>query len=290
MTREPAFDQLLTSWLGDGANVAPERFVRAALEDVERAAQRGTRRATLEGFMMNLKPAALILGIAAVIVLTVAAYLQLAPNLGTSDPSPTVTASPTSLVESSPSPAARLITVADLPDIVLTEGRTPIDWERAGTEDEAEDLVVYPTRSAEGARNAALEVDAVLGGTATEFTGPPDAAYVCWAVVFETEADAQRALAIYVADFTSPQGWGLEQDSTEGPDGQEGAVYAGTTSRFLPGPAGSDLVPAHIRLWRVNNLLLVLAAFFEFDTVGGLHMIGDNMVARARDLAAGDPS
>jgi hypothetical protein len=237
---------------------------------------------------MTLKPAVPVLGVAAAVVLAIAVYAQLAPDSGTPDPGSTGTTSTASLPESSPSPAARLITVADLPDIVLTEGRTPIDWERGGTEDEAEDLVVYPTRSAQGAREAAREVGAVLGGTATEFTGPPDAAYVCWAVVFETEADAQRALAIYVADFTSPQGWGLEQVSTEGPDGQEGAVYEGTTSRFLPGPAGSDPVPAHLRLWRVNNLLLVLASFFEYDPGGGLHLVGDNMVARARHIAAGD--
>lgn len=237
---------------------------------------------------MTIKSVAPMLGVAAVVVLAVVVYLQLAPEAGTTGPTPTATATPSASPQSSPSPAARLITVADLPDIVLTEGRTPIEWERGGTEEEPSDLVVYPTRSTRATREAAGEIDSVLGGIATEFTGPPDAVYICWAVVFETEADAQRVLAIYEADFTSPRGWGLEHVSTEGPDGQEGAVYEGDTSRFLAGSAGSERVPANIRLWRVNNLLLVLAGFFEYETGGGIHLLGDNMVARARDIG-GDP-
>jgi hypothetical protein len=150
------------------------------------------------------------------------------------------------------------------------------------------DLLVYPTRSARAAEAALEEAAAVLGGIATEYTSP-DAAYVSWAVVFRTEAAAQRVVAVYESDFIAPRSWGLERVSTEGPDGVEGAVYEGATTRFMPGPASADPVPTTIRLWRVKNLLLALGAFFEFETGGGLHLIGDNMVARARHIAAGDP-
>ena len=92
MNHERDFDQTLRHWLDDGADQAPERFVWAALDQVERTAQRGAWRASLEGLLMNLKPAAPILGVAAAIVLAIAAYqLLVGANVGNPDPSPSST-------------------------------------------------------------------------------------------------------------------------------------------------------------------------------------------------------
>ncbi len=69
MTREPNTDQIVTRWVDEGPEVAPERFVWAALDQVERTPQRGRWRVTLENTPMLLKFAVPVLGAAAAIVL-----------------------------------------------------------------------------------------------------------------------------------------------------------------------------------------------------------------------------
>jgi hypothetical protein len=93
MNRQRDVDQLLRTWLEDGLDQAPERFVWAALEQVDRAPQRGAWRVSLEGFLMRFQPAAPILGVAAVAIAAVALYVAFAGgNVG--DPGPTDTPAP----------------------------------------------------------------------------------------------------------------------------------------------------------------------------------------------------
>ena len=105
MNREVDFERTIRSWLDDGANRAPERFVWAALEDVERMPQRGAWWALLEGTLMKLKPAAPLLGVAAVVIVAIAMYQLFGGNVG---------------ARNEPSPTPRTFTSADLPTIVFT--------------------------------------------------------------------------------------------------------------------------------------------------------------------------
>lgn len=104
MNREPNADQIVTRWVDDGPEIAPERFVWAALDEVERTPQRGSWRVALENTPMLLKVAVPVLGAAAVILLGIFALGRLNPApTGTPVESPAAVASPTA----TPNPCAR---------------------------------------------------------------------------------------------------------------------------------------------------------------------------------------
>jgi hypothetical protein len=251
MNRESDFDQLLTSWLDEGADVAPERFVWAALEDVERSAQRGAWRTSLEGIFMSLKPAAPILGVAAIAVAALALYVALAnPNVGTSDPTP------------------RAITSDELPAIILTEGNAPDGM-----------TVDATTRGYE-----ALTTPLRPGGEIIPLTGFDDAlmtnlnstvagGYVTWSALYETTFEADLAFDFLVAEHESDEGWGLVPSSPDPELGDESALYSGAAYQFDA---------ARIYLWRVNNLLLA-AVFVDVTAVDDANAERLRVVAEAMD-------
>jgi len=274
MSHERNFERVLRSWVDEGADLAPERFVWTALEAAETTPQREAWQASLEGLIMKLKPAAPILGVAAVAILAIVTYQLFAKPVG-QEPTPMPSASPTA------SPVR--LTVADLEMVVIGGSTLPAGWELAETIVGRSSLVTYPTRSETGASTALAEIESFEAGLAREFSGP-DGVYANWVVVFKTEADAQRAAAVYLADFVDPASWGLELTGTSGIDGPEGAKFTGSTVRFFAGPPGSEPIPVEIRIWRVGRILVALAATIESGADPGLHMLGDNMVNRARDL------
>ena len=96
MNRERDVNDTVNRWLDEGADRAPERFVWAALEEVERTPQRGAWWVSLENLNMPVKFAAPVLGIAAVLALALAvgAFVLGGQNVGgPSDPSPSPEAS-----------------------------------------------------------------------------------------------------------------------------------------------------------------------------------------------------
>jgi hypothetical protein len=250
MNRERDVDQILKHWLADGADRAPERFVWAALEETERIAQRGAWQASLEGFLMKFKTAAPFLGVAAVAILALAAYQLWGPGVG----GPHESASPT----------PRAVTAGDLASIVPGDD-LPSGWTLDNTITANSSVILYPTRSVGGADQALGVVGTLVGGQANEFTGPPEGGvYTAWVALFDTPADAQRALQIYLPDFESADGWGLSP-ATVPALGDESHVFSGTTLRLIAGPAGTDPVPSQIYIWRVGSLLLAAAGFFDYD-------------------------
>ena len=251
MNRERDFDQALRHWLDDGADQAPERFVWAALEETERIAQRGAWQASLEGFLMKLKTAAPYLGVAAVVVLALAAYqLVLRPDIGGPN--------------ESASPSARAITADDLPSIVLSAD-LPAGWTLDNTVTANSSVILYPTRSVEGSARIMEVVGTLVGGQANEFTGPPEGGiYTSWVALFDSPEDAQGALEIYLPDFESADGWGLSA-ATLPALGDESHLFSGTTLRLVAGPAGTDPVLSQVYIWRVGSLLLAAAGFFDYD-------------------------
>jgi len=235
MTREHDLEQTLKRWLDDGADRAPERFVWAALDDVERTPQRGAQWALLEGFLMKLKPAAPIFGVAAVVVLAILAWqMFLSPNVGDADPSPT----------------PRLFSEADLPTIVLTENNAP------------EGLTVDNTESGRGALLTPLrpggeifDLNAFADGLMTNLESTDTGGYVSWAALFETAADAEAAFDLIVDEHGSEEGWGMDRSAGDPGLGQESATFTG---------AAYDIFDTNIvHVWRAGNLVLAAVAVGE---------------------------
>jgi hypothetical protein len=234
MNRERDFDQTLRHWLDDGADQAPERFVWAALEDVERTAQGGAWQASLEGLFMKLKTAAPYLGVAAAVVLAVAAYQVLvAPNVGGPGPSP------------SPTPTPRVFTTEDLAAIVFN-GRTA-----------PEGMIVDNTTIGSPALRVPLPPDTVVDETAfvdalmTNLDSTETGGYVSWGALFETAADAEVAFDFIVSQHGSA-GWGMARSSVDPGLGDESVTFTG---------AAYDIFETNItHLWRVGNLVLAAVA------------------------------
>ena len=234
MNRERDFDQTLRHWLDDGADQAPERFVWAALEETERIAQRGAWQVSLEGLFMKLKNAAPYLGIAAVIVLAIAAYQVFAgPNIGNSGPSPSPTATP------------RVFATEDLSKIVFN-GRTA-----------PEGMIVDGTTVGSPALRVPLPPDTEIDETAfidalmTNLDSNETGGYVSWGALFETAADAKAAFD-FVADQHGSAGWGMAPSSTDAGLGDESVTFTG---------AAYDIFETNIvHLWRVGNLVLAAVA------------------------------
>jgi hypothetical protein len=234
MNRERDFDQTLGDWLDDGADQAPERFIWAALDSVERTAQRGAWQASLEGLFMKLKTAAPYLGVAAVIVLAIAAYQLIAgPNVGNSGPSP------------SPTPTPRVFATEDLPKIVLN-GRTA-----------PEGMIVDNTTVGSPALRVPLPPDTVIDESAfidalmTNLDTTDTGGYVSWGALFETAADAEVAFD-FIAGQHGSAGWGMACSSADPGLGDESVTCTG---------AAYNIFETNItHLWRVGNLLLAAVA------------------------------
>ena len=252
MNRDRDFDQTLRHWLDDGADQAPERFVWAALEDTERIAQRGARRASLEGLFMKLKNAAPYLGVAAVVVLAFAAYqVFVGPNVGNQGPSP--------------SPTPRLLTTADLRNIVITGANAP----EGVTVDSAEygaEALVRPLHAGGPLIDQTAFVDALM----TNFNSTETGGYVSWTALFETSAAAEVAFDYVANEHGSADEWGMETSSVNPGLGDESVTFTG---------AAYDIFETNIvHLWRVGNLVLAAVAVGD---VG----VGDANADRLLELA-----
>jgi hypothetical protein len=107
MNHEQNLDEIVARWVDDGPEVAPERFVWAALDAVEHSPQRHGWLLTLENAPMFKKVVLPVLGVAAVILVAVIALQQLnaGPEPG-GEPSTTPEASAEASAEASPSAVA----------------------------------------------------------------------------------------------------------------------------------------------------------------------------------------
>jgi hypothetical protein len=231
MTRERDFEHVLRSWIEEGADLAPERFVWSALEAVETTPQRGAWQASLEGLIMKLKPAAPILGVAAAIVIALAAFQLFGGNVGGPD---------------TPTPTPRVITSADLPNIVLNDANAPAGLTVDATETGLAALT-RPFKTGGPMIDEVAFIDALMNNLNSTETG----GYVSWAALFETAADAEVAFD-YVVDEHGPVGWGMLRSSVDPGLGDESVTYTG---------AAYEIFPRNIvHLWRVNNLVLAAVA------------------------------
>lgn len=250
MNREPDFDHLVATWLDNGAEQAPERFVWAALEDIERTPQRGAWQASTEDFLMHFKRAVPVLGIAAAVVLAIVAYQTFgSPSVG--DP-----------------PAARLFTAEDLPDIVLSKANAPdtmtIDYENRTTGRAA---LVVPLRAGGPTADTTHFVDALSVELGTSTGG-----FTTWAAVFETAEDAQEAFDFIAAEHDSAEGWGLADVREDPGYGDESASWTGQQY---------DMQSAQTIFWREGNVLLAAVGWADW-TPEEVRSIATEMAERAK--------
>lgn len=259
MNRTSDPDAILAAWLDEGAQRAPERFVWAALEQVERIPQPGGWRIALENLTMPLKIVATAAGAAALLALGLAAYQLFAgSNVGTNVTDP------------------RLLTVDDLARIVVE----PTDLAKA----------LHITREFAGPE--ALSISGAAPADSRGFLdgrlldlddddNPDTGHFEIFAGVFETQADAELAFDAAVATYEFPDRWGLDPASlyrrvVGSPGlGDEGASYVTRLSGGTPDSA--------IYVWRVNNVLLHAVGIRLFRTTeyGYLRSIAEGMDARA---------
>ena len=161
MNRDRNVDDIVTKWVDEGPDAAPERFVWAALDVVERTPQRGRGRIALENMPMFAKLALPIVGAAAVLAIAVLAYQQLGGTGTGNGPSasPEPTASPSaSAAAASPCrsevvtvPAPRTLDVVwciprGLDQVVVAFGFDgPAEWIGEGVYTGGESLYLRPT-------------------------------------------------------------------------------------------------------------------------------------------------
>lgn len=145
----------------------PERYVWAALDDVERTAQRGARWTLLGDLIMNMELAAPILGITAVVLLAIAACRLLGPAGRVGGPNATPEPTPTAIPTPLPTPTLRPVTSLD--QIALDEGLLSRGFTLDNTYRNAAEIATYPVRSARATDLALREVATLQGGVATEF-------------------------------------------------------------------------------------------------------------------------
>ena len=260
MNREPDFDRTLKDWLDEGSDRAPERFIWAALDDVERSAQRGAWRVSLEERFVTMKPAALVLVTAAVIIGAIATYQLVAgPNVGGPGPTP----SPTS----SSQPTAGRFIATDLPSIVVTAANAPegltVDANEFG-----EAALLVPLRPGGPPIDQTAFVDARMTNINTTETG----GYVSWAALFETAADAEVAFD-YVVEEHGSAGWEMTRSSVDPGLGDESASFTGAAYNIFP--------TNETHVWRVDNLVLAAVGVGDYGA-GQVRSIADLMDSRTQ--------
>lgn len=263
MTTERDSDRRLRSWLSDGAERAPERFVWAALDEIERLPQRSGWRVRLEGGLARVRPASVALVAAAAVLIAAVAVLRVAP--------PDV-----------PTPG-RAFTMADLPEIVVWDDTKPAAWTLDNLVSNPDEIVRIPIRSmSETELNQLQQPLGYFGGRYTNFAGSRGGLYMSWSAVFVNETLANASLDFYRNELESADGWGY------GPGvpvdlGEGGFLYSGSTTSFS-GPPGTDPpVPSPVYLWRNDNLLLAIGGWYEFDAAE-LLSAAEGMDARADSI------
>lgn len=266
MNREHDFDRTIRSWLDDGADRAPERFVWAALEDVERTAQRGAWLALLEGTIMKLKPAAPMLGVAAVVLLAIAAYQFLGGNVGGPN---------------TPTPTPTIVTADQLPTIMPTTDTLPAGWSVDSSTQVRGAVLAAPIRGP--ARAEIFNTPGYVAGLYAEHSfsdAETDGVGVTWTALFEDPATASAALAVYLGDLEDEDGWNLGTGTDAGL-GDEGRTFTGESRVIFGSDAPTDEPGAvHITIWRSSNLLLATAGFLDYDEAE-LRSIAEGMQDRA---------
>ena len=266
MTRSVDTDRIVDRWMDEGPRAVADRVIAGAMTEIQTTRQRTARWVALKEISMNLKPAAMVLGLAAVVVVGIATYQSISgQGRGAGDP-----AESPRIVGASEVPQAW--SAADLADIVVTNENAPTGWSVEATLRGREVLTLL-IRYGEAGSSTTGFIDA----RATDFCAEGQECGTSWVALYESVADADAALA-HIHDEMLV-GWGLGFDGRGLDLGEdEGHAY----SNNLGNAAAHDAY-----LWRNGTLLLGVIglavpegeAELEHDA---LRSIAEAMNARSR--------
>jgi hypothetical protein len=265
MSRSRDIDRILDRWMDNGPTVVADHVIAEAMTEIQTTRQSGARWAPLKEILMTLRPATVVLGLAAVIILGVAAY-QLMPD---GSPSIGASPSPTAADVSSPSPTA----ASDLAAIVVTNENAPAGWEVGWTLHGPEALA-YLIRYGQVTNATPGFIDA----RAAEVCASGQGCGIAWVALYDSEADAEAAFTLFHGELQV--GWGLgDRAQAVGLGEDEGHAYSNNL-----GNAAAN----HAYLWRRGNLLLGVLGLAEVNSVvaelevDALRSVAEEMNARSR--------
>jgi hypothetical protein len=253
MTHQRDLDRVLDRWMDEGPTIVADRVIATAMTDVHTTRQRGARWAPLKELFMTMKPAAALVAVTLIAALGFAAYqLWAGDGIGRA-------------------PEPRIFAASELPEIVMNADEAPPGMELDGIYTDRNEVLLRPIISVEGPEaQPYTEQPGFVAGRFTEFSNE-QSGVLSWASLFETTADAERALAVYVEEVQSASGYGL-MSRVDAALGDEGAFYSdGNDPEFN----------AQVYLWRVGNLVLAAATYGDFDP-GELGRLAEGMDDRAR--------
>lgn len=256
------FERRLGRYLEEGADRAPEQFVWQALDDVERTPQRPGWLTWTDELRGRLGAPARMVGIAAVLVLLlVGSYLVFSRgNVGHAEPTP------------------RVYQPADLQRIVIWEDTKPADWTLDNLISNPGQVLEVVARTMDPTAFVDLpEMGQLIGGRYTDFSGP-GGAYMSWGTLYSTSAHAEAAIPLIANELAAADGWGLGP-GMETNLGNGGLRFTGETRVLVRGDP-HDPVPTLLYLWRVDNMLLAVGGWFEFDPME-IRRLAEAMDARA---------
>jgi hypothetical protein len=246
MSRSRDIDPILDRWMDDGPTVVADRVIAGAMTEIQTTRQRGARRASLRDLFMTMKPAAMVAGLAAVIIIGIATY-RLIPG-----GSPRIGATPS------------LATAPDLGPIVVTDGNAPEGLAVATTlrgPDALDHLIRYgePRDATPG----------FVDGRATDFCTADQECGTSWVALYRSDADADAAFSLFHGEMIV--GWGIGTDP-EALDFGEDEGYAYRNN--MGGPHRQAYV------WRQGNLVLGVLGVAELGD--SIRSIAEEMDARSR--------
>ena len=265
MTAEYDTDRQVRAWLAEGSDHAPERFVWAALDVVERQPQRSAWRTRLDVWSSAGGRFLALLGGATIVLVAAALALRLlSADLGVGGP-------------------GRRLAVDDLVSILVWETTKPSDWTLDSLVTNSGEVQRVPIRSMTSEELQALEApEGYVGGRYVAFSGT-DAVFMAWAMAFERDVDAATVLPFYEGELALEDGWGLGP-GTALALGDGGRVFDGPSTRLMGDPG--DPVATRMYLWRHGNVLLALGGWFDFDRAH-LDAAAASMDQRAAELDEG---
>jgi hypothetical protein len=264
MNPERDSDRRLRAWAREGIDRAPERFVWAALDDIERTPQRAPWRARLEGLGAGVRPFVFLAGAAALAVVALVFGASLVtPDIGPGAP--------------------RHLVPTDLQRVLLWENSMPASWTLDDLVTNGEAVRRIPIRTLTELELREMPVPTgYLGGRYTTFSGP-DAVFMSWGLVFESPADAAAVMPFYENEMSSSDGWGLGLGVLAAL-GDEGYVFTGETTALMGAPGEGEPVRSQLYLWRAGNAVLAMGGWFDFDAAQ-LLAAAEGIDARAANLS-----
>jgi hypothetical protein len=259
MTSSRDTDRMLDRWMDEGPRAVADRVIAGAMTEIQTTRQLSARWAALKEIFMTLKPAAVALGLAAVVVVGIATYRSISDQGNGAGPDP---AESPRIVTASEVPEAS--SAPDVGDIVVTNENAPEGWTVDATLRGREVLTLL-IRYGDVSSSSAGFIDA----RATDFCADGQGCGTSWVAVYESTSEAAAAYSQVRAEMQVGWGMGIYGYSL-GFEEDEGSAYRNNLG---------NAAATHAYLWRTGPLVLGVIALDEMAS-DALRPIAEEMNAR----------